>query len=166
MSVSRATAWSNCSPFPQARDCPHTNDSVDEAAGYLTGSERYRRCQSLVDVRDDHLFQRLVEDLAEHDLDMPPAVPFHVGTASAHIPPPGSERMDATTDQTGDAAEGQGNQVILIRSRSLPGEKEQRRKRDHVSAWFVTREIVQGEKRYARLLAKAVSVSVGCFFGS
>jgi hypothetical protein len=40
------------------------------------------------------------------------------------------------------------------------GERPRKASREGMQAWFVTRELVQGERRYGRLITRGVSVSI------
>ena len=186
-----AISWA---PSPKAKALPGIDESINSArtvvinedisaefgrgnTSQLSKSERYRRCQSLVDIHDDLLFKQMVEDLPGFGSmdEISSRYPFDNITGSStgcetegkRTPPDVAAQAGTdATHQNDDSAEVEEGAVLMTRSRSLPGRGETRAKRDHVWAWFVTREIVQGEKRYGRLLARGVAVSYACEVGS
>ncbi|ORX37848.1 hypothetical protein BD324DRAFT_402830 [Kockovaella imperatae] len=148
---------------PQAQQLSHgidTGSPVASSKDHLDKAERYRRCQSLVDIHDDQLFKELVEGLPEDPLasdqvmdsgDIARPVDTTAGSLGLMVLP----RRASQANSIGESDESAG--VLITRSMSLP-ESQSRARRDHVHAWFITREIVQGEKRYGRLLAKGVAI--------
>lgn len=98
--------------------------------------EKRRKCrQTLVEIKDDAVFQRVLEDLAQ----------LQTATPEAHTPDGPVDMLEMRTKRT------------LVRSPSKMI-SERKTREESIRAWFVTREIVQGERRHGRLLARGVTV--------
>lgn len=97
--------------------------------GVPTAEEKRRYRQTLVDIQDDVVFHQVLQDLARLD------------RQSAHT--------DADADDT---PHDNGNSSSSDRKPSWKADKGE------IRAWFVTRELVQGERRHGRLLARGVAV--------
>lgn len=95
-----------------------------------TAEERKRYRQTLVDIQDDVVFHQVLQDLARLDQ---------------------QQQQHQTTESSEYAAEA--TPVAEIDRHSWRADKGE------VRAWFVTREMVQGERRHGRLLARGVAVS-------
>jgi hypothetical protein len=97
-----------------------------------TIEQRRKYRQTLVEIKDDHVFQQVLEDLA---------------------------RLE--TARLAGVASGETTPIMPVMLRTPSGELlEKKARQESIRAWFVTRELVQGERRYGRLLARGVSVSV------
>ncbi|WWC92984.1 uncharacterized protein L201_007948 [Kwoniella dendrophila CBS 6074] len=107
--------------------------SLHEDAEYQSYDAKRRYRQSLVEIKDDQAFQATVEQLVKLESD-------------------GRVRMT----RAGGAALRQDHRPPMYRTPSKDLLEKQVRQ-ENIRAWFVTRELVQGERRYGRLLAKGVA---------
>lgn len=96
-----------------------------------TPEERRRYRQTLVDIQDDVVFHQVLQDLAR-------------------------------LDQQNNEKKGDPNRTASIEPNRLTEVDRQswRADKGEIRAWFVTREMVQGERRHGRLLARGVAVSI------
>ncbi|RXK34875.1 hypothetical protein M231_07864 [Tremella mesenterica] len=124
---------------------PDVSSDTDDAPDPLTGlaaqrnlnltlSEELKKRRSelyrrtLFDIADDRVFQQVLEDLTRLE-DV-----HHLQRGSSGLPTPQLSRTPSI-DELANLS-----------------------KQDGIKAWFVTRELVQGERRYGRLLAKGVTI--------
>nr|XP_018260431.1 uncharacterized protein I303_07351 [Kwoniella dejecticola CBS 10117]OBR82589.1 hypothetical protein I303_07351 [Kwoniella dejecticola CBS 10117] len=106
--------------------------SLHEDAEYQSYDAKRRYRQSLVEIKDDEAFQATVEQLVKLESD-------------------GRVRM---TRAGGAALRGDMPPIYRTPSKDL---SEKQIRQENIRAWFVTRELVQGERRHGRLLAKGVA---------
>ncbi|WVR08216.1 hypothetical protein IAU60_005263 [Kwoniella sp. DSM 27419] len=112
----------------------------DETA-WRTYDAKRRYRQSLVEIKDDLAFHATVEQLVMLEFD------DRVRTRRA-----GGAAIRLQNGEAPDVP-------LLLRTPSkVLVEKEARR--ENIRAWFVTRELVHGERRYGRLLARGVTASL------
>ncbi|ODN78500.1 hypothetical protein, variant [Cryptococcus amylolentus CBS 6039] len=109
---------------------------------------RYR--QSLVHIKDDREFAHMLEEFARIEND--PRARKALGGGISLVSPEASNPTSAE--------EGEDDGHVLMRSKGRDREgMEKKAKQASIAAWFVTREIVQGESRHAKLLAKGLRVA-------
>jgi hypothetical protein len=123
---------------------------------------RYR--QTLVEIEDDEVFHRVLEDLTRLERDGRAGRTAGggiklvdgaavSGKANGVGSPAGSASDSGHFGASGAMITGDRRDELQEMASCGQG------KRQGIQVWFVTRELVQGERRYGRLLAKGVSVS-------
>ncbi|WVQ66325.1 uncharacterized protein L199_004504 [Kwoniella botswanensis] len=107
--------------------------SLHEDIEYQSYDAKRRYRQSLVEIKDDQAFQATVEELVKLESDGRVRITRAGGAAlrNDQIPP-----------------------MYRTPSKDL---LEKQARQENIRAWFVTRELVQGERRHGRLLAKGVA---------
>ncbi|WVQ75126.1 hypothetical protein IAR50_004735 [Cryptococcus sp. DSM 104548] len=109
---------------------------------------RYR--QSLVHIKDDREFAHMLEEFSRIEND--PRARKALGGGISLVSPEASNPTSAE--------EGEDDGHVLMRSKGRDREgMEKKAKQASIAAWFVTREIVQGESRHAKLLARGLRVA-------
>ncbi|WWC73529.1 uncharacterized protein I206_107501 [Kwoniella pini CBS 10737] len=106
--------------------------SLHEDAEYQSYDAKRRYRQSLVEIKDDEAFHATVEQLVKLESD---------------------DRVRMTR-AGGAALRGDMPPIYRTPSKDL---SEKQIRQENIRAWFVTRELVQGERRHGRLLAKGVA---------
>jgi len=110
-------------------------------SGLNTAERRRKYRQTLVEIKDDVVFQQVLQNLADlEDL---------------------SSQVSQVKDAQGDVEEDMG---LLMRPTSRSAQRGESSasgaiRQESIQAWFVTREIIQGERRHGRVLARGVAVS-------
>lgn len=139
---------------------------VDEAS--REKQRKYR--QTLVEIKDDVVFQKVLEDLARlQEVVTPPATPLlDEGMAKARLDPlpgvtAGAYEIGSTSPTRTRAATEDGLVMRPLHTKGItrsPSKiiSERKAREQNIKAWFVTREIVQGERRHGRLMARGVAV--------
>ncbi|KAK6908747.1 hypothetical protein I204_01968 [Kwoniella mangroviensis CBS 8886] len=107
--------------------------SLHEDKEYQSYDAKRRYRQSLVEIKDDQAFQATVEELVKLESDGRVRITRAGGAAL---------RNDQITP------------MYRTPSKDL---LEKQARQENIRAWFVTRELVQGERRHGRLLAKGVA---------
>lgn len=111
---------------------------------------RYR--QSLVHIKDDNQFAYMLEEFSRIEND--PRTRMALGGGVSIAPSSGRHEKNLSAgEEVGDFDE-----RLIMRGKSKDM-LEKKAKQQSIAAWFVTREIVQGESRHAKLLAKGLRVS-------
>ena len=123
---------------------------------------KYR--QSLVEIQDDRLFQQVLENLDGGDVaSMTNAMAAENDTSPMRELDPNTNNGSVVARSTSTPEEDSDDDMLLMRPKtrreSEPGSDGRRQKAAKIGAWFVTREIVQGERRHGRLLARGIAVS-------
>ncbi|WVW86742.1 hypothetical protein I302_108796 [Kwoniella bestiolae CBS 10118] len=108
--------------------------SLHEDVEYQSYDAKRRYRQSLVEIKDDLAFQATVEELVKLESD-------------------GRVRIT----RAGGAALRNNEQTPPMYRTPSKDLMEKQARQENIRAWFVTRELVQGERRYGRLLAKGVA---------
>lgn len=130
--------------------------ALDADVGLQCKKKEYR--QTLVDIQDDKIFHQVLADLARLEN-------AERAGESKSLVPEGSARLLSDTcgqHSTAAPAYGQGR-LLSCRGDRGSNKRVSGNQYEDVQAWFVTRELVQGERRYGRLLASGVTVS-SCSF--
>lgn len=124
-------------------DAPQASSTKGESSNPSspTKEKRRRYRQTLVDIKDDDVFHQVLEDLARIESQTPN--PDDQGEPTEHSSEPNILEMKPT--------KGLGRSPSRLIS-------DRKAREESIRAWFVTREIVQGERRYGRLLARGVAV--------
>ncbi|ADV22470.1 hypothetical protein CNE01570 [Cryptococcus gattii WM276] len=111
---------------------------------------RYR--QSLVHIKDDNQFAYMLEEFSRIEND--PRTRMALGGGVSIAPSSGRHEKNLSAgEEVGDFDE-----RLIMRGKSKDM-LEKKAKQQSIAAWFVTREIVQGESRHAKLLAKGLRVA-------
>lgn len=111
---------------------------------------RYR--QSLVHIKDDNQFAYMLEEFSKIENDPRARMALGGGISIAS-----SSGRNETNHSAGEEEEDY-DERLTMRGKSKDV-LEKKAKQQSIAAWFVTREIVQGESRHAKLLAKGLRVS-------
>lgn len=111
---------------------------------------RYR--QSLVHIKDDNQFAYMLEEFSRIENDPRTRMALGGGVSIA----PSSGRHEKNLSAGEEVGDYDGRLIMRGKSKDM---LEKRAKQQSIAAWFVTREIVQGESRHAKLLAKGLRVS-------
>jgi hypothetical protein len=119
--------------------------SYDQTEEGLADKKRYR--QTLMEVEDDRVFQQVLEDMVR--LEAGHNVSSKAMGSSARPPIAESELGGVERGDAGQALSPVGEQRRV---------DEVRRRRETTQVWFVIRELLHGERRYGRLLARGVQV--------
>lgn len=111
---------------------------------------RYR--QSLVHIKDDNQFAYMLEEFSRIENDPRTRMALGGGVSIA----PSSGRHEKNLSAGEEVGDSDGRLIMRGKSKDM---LEKKAKQQSIAAWFVTREIVQGESRHAKLLAKGLRVS-------
>lgn len=133
---------------PTPRDGNSRRSSTYTEGDVQSHEVRRRYRQTLVEIEDDAVFQSVLEDLSRLEGDGRAGRTIGGGIK---LVGQGGKRGSAETTTLSDEVEA----AAAMRR----GERPRKASREGMQAWFVTRELVQGERRYGRLLTRGVSVS-------
>ncbi|WVO13774.1 hypothetical protein L204_101396 [Cryptococcus depauperatus] len=111
---------------------------------------RRRFRQSLVHIKDDRQFAYMLEEFARIESDPRARMALGGGISLASMAKSPEEDGDREIDTE------EGRVLMKSKQRDIIGTKA---KQQSIAAWFVTREIVQGEGRHARLLARGLRIA-------
>ena len=136
-------------PHPQIVLQTPTSAPWETSMNSINGScdkiRKYR--QTLIEIKDDEVFHKVLQDLAR----------LQVATAAPALPDTVTVQSPGWTASHDDPEFLEMKPMRLIRTpSSLIGERKAREA--NIRGWFITREIVQGERRHGRLLARGVKV--------
>jgi hypothetical protein len=135
------------STSPTPRDGNSRRSSTYTEGDVQSHEVRRRYRQTLVEIEDDAVFQSVLEDLSRLEGD---------GRAGRTIG--GGIKLVGQGGKRGSADTALSDEVEMAAAMRR-GERPRKASREGMQAWFVTRELVQGERRYGRLITRGVSVS-------
>lgn len=136
---------------PSSPRCRSRNLAPDESERH-SHEVRRRYRQSLVHIKDDNQFAHMLEEFSRIEND--PRARMALGGGISIASSSGRQEKNRSAGEEEDDYDGR----LIMRGKSKDV-LEKKAKQQSIAAWFVTREIVQGESRHAKLLAKGLRIA-------